>query len=132
MAPCPHITAQSGYVSMSTYYYSHGYGYNSMVLDIGPCLHIIIQMDVDMAPCQHIITHLDMDMTPCQHIITHMDLDMAPWIWILSLTWICIWLHFHILLLDLNMAPCLHIIAHMDMDVTPCLHISHFKFNNPY
>ena len=30
MAPCPHITAQSGYGSMSTYYCSHGYGYGSM------------------------------------------------------------------------------------------------------
>ena len=30
MVPCPHMTAQSGYSSMSAYYCSHGYGYDSM------------------------------------------------------------------------------------------------------
>ena len=30
MAPCLHITGQSGYGSMSTYYCSHGYGYGSL------------------------------------------------------------------------------------------------------
>ena len=114
---------------------------------MSPCLHIITHMDMDMAPCpyigygydstdldmglcSHIITHMDLDMAPCLHIITHVD--MVPWIWILSLTLICIWLHVHILLLDLDMAPCLHIIADMDMDMTPCLHICHVKFIIPY
>ena len=67
MAPCPHITAQSGYVSMSTYYYSHGYGYGSMsayVHSHGAILHSVINMDLDMAPSSHVITHMEPYYTP--------------------------------------------------------------------
>ena len=38
MAPCPYI----------------GYGYNTMVLDMGLCEHIITLKDLDMAPYPHI------------------------------------------------------------------------------
>ena len=61
MAPCPHITAQSGsqYGSMFTYYLTH-------------------------AAISHSVIYMDQDIALCLHIITHMDMGMAPWIWILS------------------------------------------------
>ena len=135
---------------MSTYYYSHGYGYDSMDLDIYHFKFIIpyYWTDLDMAPCLHIIAHMDMDMAPCPYYyLSHMGYSS---IWILSLTCLCLFMSgsclsnllslywydadldmapcLHIIThMDLDMSPCLHIIAHMDMDMTPCLHICHFK-----
>ena len=80
MAPCPHITTQSGYGSMSTYLLLSIY-YPLLVdpdMDMSPSLHIIIHMDMDMSPCMHIIADPDMERTPCPHIIAVMDMDMTP------------------------------------------------------